>query len=275
MSVLIRRPTRAEMDVAVEWAAQEGWNLGVNDADIYYRYGTEGFLAAIQDGSPAGFHFSLFFEPAFAASGVFIVKPGLRNLTVGRDLGRAALVLLKDRNISAASVPAKVRNYRYVGFRVAHEMERCQGVTGPHPDARDLVELRGYPMEELARYDRLCFPADRARLLGLWLAQPGAVSLGIAREGILRGYGILRPAGTGFRVEPLYADDLETAVALLQSFVARVPAGEPFFLDVPGNNPAAVELRRSFALKPVFALTRMYSKFIPDVDGNRIYGEYL
>ena len=31
----IRNMTRAELDVLVEWAANEGWNPGVNDVDLF------------------------------------------------------------------------------------------------------------------------------------------------------------------------------------------------------------------------------------------------
>lgn len=31
----IRNMTRAELDVLVEWAANEGWNTGLHDAEVF------------------------------------------------------------------------------------------------------------------------------------------------------------------------------------------------------------------------------------------------
>ena len=36
---------RDELDVAVEWAAKEGWNPGLNDAQVFWDTDPEGFVA--------------------------------------------------------------------------------------------------------------------------------------------------------------------------------------------------------------------------------------
>ncbi len=33
--MVIRRMTRDELDTLVEWAAREGWNPGLDDADVF------------------------------------------------------------------------------------------------------------------------------------------------------------------------------------------------------------------------------------------------
>lgn len=275
MTLEIRRPTRAELDIAMDWTTTEGWNLGVHDAEFFYNYGTEGYLIALRNGEPVGFFGSILMEPAFAAADLFIVKPGLRNYFVGRDLGRAALRLIEDRNASAPAVKSKVRNYRFHGFKTAYGMERCEGVIGVYPADPGLVDLREIAAETLMAYDRICYPVDRARLITQWIHYPGAVALGLLKENGLAGYGVMRKAVSGFRIEPLYADDAAIAVRLLSALLARATPGDTFFLDLPDVNPGVAELRRRFALRPLFAMVRMFSKFIPDNDVTRIYGEYL
>jgi len=275
MSLEIRQPTRAELDIAMDWTTTEGWNLGVNDAEFFYHYGTEGYLIALRNGEPVGFFGSILMEPAFAAADLFIVKPGLRNYFVGRDLGRAALQLLEDRNASAPAVKGKVRNYKFHGFKIAYDMERCEGVIGTCLADPGLVDLKEIAAETLMAYDRICYPVDRARLMTQWINYPGAVALGLMQEGRLAGYGVMRKAVKGFRIEPLYADDATIAVRLLSALLAQASAGDTFFLDLPDINPGATELRRRFELRPLFGMVRMFSKFIPDNDVQRIYGEYL
>jgi hypothetical protein len=43
----IRPMTRDELDLAVEWAAQEGWNPGLADAECFHAADPEGFLIGV------------------------------------------------------------------------------------------------------------------------------------------------------------------------------------------------------------------------------------
>ena len=46
----IRPLTREEFDIAVEWAANEGWNPGLHDADVFWKTDPEGYVGAELDG---------------------------------------------------------------------------------------------------------------------------------------------------------------------------------------------------------------------------------
>ena len=48
----IRTMTRAEVDIAVDWAALEGWNPCVHEADCLYRAYPQGFFVGLLDGEP-------------------------------------------------------------------------------------------------------------------------------------------------------------------------------------------------------------------------------
>ena len=56
----VRAMTRDEVDVAVDWAAAEGWNPGLHDAGAFHAADPDGFLAGALDGemvasiSPSG-----------------------------------------------------------------------------------------------------------------------------------------------------------------------------------------------------------------------------
>ena len=49
----IRAMTAAEVDIAVGWAAAEGWNPGLDDARCFRAEDPDGFLMAFLDGEPA------------------------------------------------------------------------------------------------------------------------------------------------------------------------------------------------------------------------------
>ena len=46
--------TRAELDTLVGWAADEGWNPGLNDAQIFWDTDPQGFVAAELGGELIG-----------------------------------------------------------------------------------------------------------------------------------------------------------------------------------------------------------------------------
>ena len=41
----IRKMTRRELDIALDWAAAEGWNPGIHDGNCFYAADASGFLA--------------------------------------------------------------------------------------------------------------------------------------------------------------------------------------------------------------------------------------
>jgi hypothetical protein len=50
---LVRTMSRAELDLAVEWATAEGWNPGLQDATAFHAADPGAFLVACRDDHPA------------------------------------------------------------------------------------------------------------------------------------------------------------------------------------------------------------------------------
>jgi hypothetical protein len=168
-------------------------------------------------------------------------------------------------------VLAQVGNYERSGFATAYYHLRYQGRSGGrHPAG--VVRLSAVPFDDVLAYDRRCFPAPRRGFLRGWLALPEYVALGFLREGRLAGYGVMRRSVEGFRIGPLFADDLGTAEALLQGLTAGTD--DVFYLDVPDEaaNPAAAQLVGRFGMKEVWRCARMYTRGRPGLDVGRIFG---
>jgi len=51
-AIAYRRATRDELNLAVEWAAGEGWNPGLHDADLFWDTDPDGFVCAERNGEP-------------------------------------------------------------------------------------------------------------------------------------------------------------------------------------------------------------------------------
>jgi ribosomal protein S18 acetylase RimI-like enzyme len=249
-NLVVRRMTEADLALAIEWVASEGWNPGLHDAHCFYAADSRGFFVGELDGAPAGCVSAVRYGSGFGFLGLYIVKAEHRGQGFGLELWQAALDHLGGRVIGLDGVLAQQENYRKSGFRLAFRNIRQKG-RGGGAAPPGLIDLPAIPIEEILRYDETAFPAPRADFLKSWIGQPQAVALGVVNGQRLRGYGVLRACREGFKIGPLFADDDVTADRLFAGLMARAP-GAPVFLDTPEANPAAVTLAARYAITPIF-----------------------
>jgi Acetyltransferase (GNAT) domain/Acetyltransferase (GNAT) family len=269
-SFAVRKMAEADLALALEWAAAEGWNPGLHDAHCFYAADPQGFLVGERDGVPIGCVSAVRYGSGFGFLGLYIVKAEHRGQGFGLELWRAALDPLGDCVIGLDGVVAQQENYRKSGFRLAFRNIRQQG-RGGGAARPGLTDLAAIPIEEILRYDDTAFPAPRAEFLESWIGQPQAVALGVVDGRRLKGYGVLRASREGFKIGPLFADDEETAERLFSGLLARAP-GAAAFLDTPEANPAAVALAARHAMAPVFETARMYKNGSPEMRFERCFG---
>ena len=272
----IRTMTRAEVDELVEWAAQEGWNPGLHDADIFWRTDPDAFIAAELDGELIGGGAITSYAGKFGFMGFFIVKPAFRSRGLGNTLWHWRKEHLLQRLVPGAAIGMDgVFNmqpyYAKGGFVFSHRDIRFQatGVAAP-PDA-SVSPLAGIPFEEVLAYDSDCFPTPRPRFLQAWIEQADSLALGVRQDGELAGYGVIRSCREGCKIGPLFADDAMIAERLFNALSAFAP-GEPVFLDVPENNLDAMELAKRHGMVEVFGCARMYLGPMPALPAQRIFG---
>ncbi|MDD9886764.1 MAG: GNAT family N-acetyltransferase [Gammaproteobacteria bacterium] len=269
----IRPMTEDEVGLAIEWAALEGWNPGLNDAACFYAADPEGFLVGLLDGEPIAAISAVRYGETFGFLGLYIVKPQYRGRGYGLQIWKAAMDRMQGRNIGLDGVVEQQENYRKSGFRRAHRNARYEG-TGGRPFGRDgdVVELSAVPFSEVGDYDRLFFPDVRTRFLKAWTGQSEGASLGVRADGKLAGYGVIRPCRAGYKIGPLFADTPALAQTLFSALTARVPAGAPVCLDVPETNPQAAALARRHQMKVVFETVRMYTGAFPELPMDKLFG---
>lgn len=274
--LVMRAMTRAELDTLVDWAAKEGWNPGIHDADIFWQTDPEGFVAAELDGELIGGGSIVSYDGRFGFMGFFIIRPEHRS----QGLGTKLWFHRRDRLISRLQAPVVIGMdgvfamqdfYAQGGFVLSHRDLRYEGVGVSAAPTEFLVDLGEVPFAELARYDATHFPAPRERFLRAWIAQPGSRALAAVVDGALRGYGVIRSCRQGYKIGPLFAVDGATADALFSGLGDFAP-GAPIFLDVPENNPQALALAQRHGLREVFGCARMYYGPPPALPHQEIFG---
>jgi GNAT superfamily N-acetyltransferase len=269
----IRTMTRQQVATAVEWAAAEGWNPGLGDAECFYATDPGGFLVGLLDDTPIATISVVRYGASFGFLGLYIVDPPHRGRGYGLRLWNAGLAHLAGRTIGLDGVVAQQANYRKAGFTLAYRNIRYRGGANATDDLDSrIVPLSSLPFEAVNEYDRVLFGADRRAFLQCWMAERHGKAIGLVRNGELAGYGVIRAARAGRKIGPLFADDPEVAAALFDGLVAGMARDAPVYLDTPQANADAVALAQRQRMEIVFETARMYTGVAPRLPLQRIYG---
>lgn len=278
----IRSMTRSEVDVLVGWAVREGWNPGRHDAELFWATDPQAFVGAEIDGQLIGGGAITSYDGEYGFMGFFIVEPEFRGHGLGNTLWRAMSERLLARlrpgsSIGLDGVFGMQDYYAEGGFVFSHRDIRYRLDVPASLRAcasageGDVLRLDTDDLDDVAAYDRTCFPAPRRAFLRGWIVQPEGLALGLRRAGKLSGYGVVRRCGEGCKIGPLFANDLQAARALY-SGLAEFAAGGSLFLDVPENNPDALVLPGEMGMVEVFGCARMYLGGAPAIATHKVFG---
>ena len=254
-----RTMTEDEVALAVKWAAAEGWNPGLRDAQCFYQSDPEGFFCATIDGKIVGTISVVNYDDRFSFFGLFIVDPAFRGHGIGMKLYRYAMNHAASRIVGADGVISMVDNYEKNGGLFLHYRNARYEGTGGGNMPEGLTPVRDVQFDDLLAYDSAHFQARRERFLQCWIRQQGHYGLAMLDDdGRISGYGVRRICHTGHKIGPLFARDRMSAELVLDGLIAGIP-GEAFYLDIPMPNTAAVALVESRGMMPVFSTARIYS----------------
>ncbi|AFZ35342.1 GCN5-related N-acetyltransferase [Stanieria cyanosphaera PCC 7437] len=273
----IRPMTSSEVQLALDWAAQEGWNPGLHDATSFYATDPAGFLIAELEGEQIGCISVVRYNSKFGFIGLYIVKPQWRGLGYGLQLWQTAWQQLISRldsenfSIGLDGVLEKESTYHQAGFTAAYRHVRyVYEPISSNSVPSDVISLTDVPLKQIILYDTKFFPASRPQFLSPWIHFAEA-AYGIVSGDRLCGYGVLRSCRQGFKIGPLFADTFEIADSLFRALTYHAE-GQPVFIDIPDVQPALPVLIQRYCLESVFTCVRMYRGNVPNLDVERIFG---
>ncbi|MGX1976042.1 GNAT family N-acetyltransferase [Streptomyces kronopolitis] len=256
------------------WAADEEWNPGRGDTACFHPTDPAGFFVGRRAGRTVSAVSVVNYSDAYAFLGYYLVHPDHRGQGLGLATWRAAVPHAGARTVGLDAVPAQQSTYERAGFTPAYETVRYGGRPArpgtPTPDTAT-VPVTGAHLDAVTDYDRRCFPADRPAFVTRWLTAPGHTARAVLRDGALAGYGVIRPARTGHRIGPLFADTPEDAETLFDALAASASPDAEIFLDIPGPRDAARALATARGLTPRSHTVRMYNGPIPPADQERTF----
>jgi GNAT superfamily N-acetyltransferase len=269
----IRTMRPGEIELALEWARQEGWNPGVDDALDFYNTDPSGFLVGVVREVPVGCISVVKYGDDFAFLGLFMVHPDFRGRGYGKKLWERGIASAEGRTIGLDGVLAQQADYQRAGFETAYRTVRYGGFPKA-PPANGIVATPIAPdrLEGLQRYDAANFPQARRTFVSLWCGAPAKrKSVVVRSSGKIRGYGTIRRCFEGHKIGPLFANDADIASAILSTLIPAAK-GNRIYIDVPADNIEGVLLAESLGLEPVFETARMYRGPAPALPIKRIFG---
>lgn len=254
MQITTMRPD--DLALALDWAADEGWNPGLGDAMAFRAADPGGFLIGRVAGEPIACISIVRHAPDFAFLGLYICRPAWRGRGHGLALWQAAMALAGARTVGLDGVPAQQANYARSGFVAAGRTTRYLGTLPGTPPDGMTPAARLVPAA--AALDRAASGVTRAAFLAAWLADtPTRRSLALLEAGGLMGFGTVRRCREGLKVGPLLARSPAAAERLLHALAGLFP-DRPLALDVPESATDALDLVQSFGMRPAFETARMY-----------------
>jgi len=276
---LVIKPADIENFVtAIEWAAAEGWNPGIDDLEAFYSADRSGFIMGFIDGVPVSSISVIKYGENFGFLGFYIVRPDLRGSGIGLATWNAGMAYLEGRAIGLDGVADQQSNYRKSGFEYVCSNIRYCGIPVSMHSLKSALKIEDVTLRsasEIIAYDSAFFPAPRGEFIRHWI-QEGSHGSRIAKcvksgDKII-GYGVIRKCRSGFKIGPLFCDDEDVADALFCSLVNAVGPDVEVNLDVPNINMQAVNLAERYGLKPAFETARMYKGGAPDLTQARVFG---
>ena len=268
----IRPMQPSDLDKVIQWTSEEGWNLGLNDGRAFLVADPTGLFVACLDDDPVAAISAIKYGDTIGFVGLYIVRADLRGQGMGYPLWKAAMASLEGRTVGLDAVVAQQGNYARSGFEMAFNTTRYTGMPQVLEPINPCVQCIGEELiDRVLDYDWAFFPASREAFLKHWLLQHSPYSVAYVEEGVVKGFGAIRPAESGYKIGPLSAENEYIAESIFCSLVAWTD-GATVILDVPQPNKVGTLLAESYGLTPLFETARMYRGTAPDLPLAKIFG---
>ena len=264
------------LETLIKWAGEEGWNPGLNDAEVFWKTDPDGYYGYYYNGELIAGGSIVSYDKKFGFMGFFIVKPEYRSHGIGRKLWyqrRNALIsrLNKGATIGMDGVIAMQHFYKKGGFEIEFRDERHEKKGQKFEVNKNISPIEEKDLDSVLAYDRQCFGFSRQQFLIPWLKQKNTKAFKFIKDRKLTGFAIIRKANKGYKVCPLFADNAEVAEELYKACLNSV-VNEPLYLDIPMINQNAAALIKKYNTCYVFECARMYYGKPPEMEINKVYG---
>ncbi len=250
--------TISDLETVLDWAAQEGWNPGLADAEAFYAADPKGFFVAKRGGDLIAAISVVNHGPEDAFLGLYICRPECRGQGIGLSLWNHALKHAGKRSVGLDGVPAQEGNYRVSGFVRTGASLRYEG----RWPARNVAGIRAATKSDtdaLIALDARAGGVLRLDFMSAWAARNDHLraSRVLMRDDRITGFATWRACLEGTKIGPIVASATANALDLIADIADLRPEG-PLYIDVPESNSALRAELETAGFTVSFSTARMY-----------------
>ncbi len=258
-----------ELQIVLNWAAEEGWNPGLDDAAPFFAADREGFFVKVIDDVPVAAISVVNHDPDFAFLGLYLCKPAFRGQGHGIALWRAGIAHAGTRCIGLDGVPEQQANYARSGFVKSDSTVRYEGYIERKdcPEARVATEV---DLPFLVSWDQKASGVQRRSFSMAWMTNTETrKTVVLARGSQIEGFATYRRCLSGAKIGPFHASSETDAMMLLASNPFSDRQG-PMIVDVQMTNPALAMLLEKHGFVEGFETARMFAG-VPPTQETSVY----
>lgn len=248
----------ADLKMVLSWAADEGWNPGLDDASAFHAADPNGFFLASVEGAPVAAVSVVNHDSENAFLGLYICRPEWRGQGIGFDTWKHGIIHAGRRSVGLDGVPDQEDNYRVSGFVRTGRSMRYEG-RWPAQVSSVIRPVTEEDAVKLVDLDARANGFARPRFLRAWLSSDGGTrqSRVLIKDGEIGGFATWRACRNGTKIGPIVAPDTQTVIELIAD-IAAMRASGPLVIDIPEENShLRVELEAAGFTVP-FVTARMY-----------------
>lgn len=264
MNTSIRELNAEGVSSLIEMAAAEGWNPGLDDAQVFRRVDPSGFLHLTLDGEFAAGISVIRYEADYSFLGLYICQPVHRGKGLSLALWQAGLERLQGTVTGLDGVVEQQANYQKSGFDFAYRNIRYQGSVelGNDSSAETDSSVRlatANDVDQIVALDTRVSGLMRHAYLAAWSAEtPHRKTFVTRADSDITGMVTIRECLQGHKIGPLIANNSDMAEQLLLTAVRAMDA-KLVTIDIPELNQRSLNLAGKYGLKAVFETARMYN----------------
>ncbi|MCV6822933.1 MULTISPECIES: GNAT family N-acetyltransferase [Halocynthiibacter] len=257
----VRFETAALDDVRqmIDWAADEGWNPGVDDAEAFWSTDKHGFFVARIAREMVAAVSVVNHDDHVAFLGLYLCRPEFRGQGIGFALWKHGLEHAGTRCIGLDGVLAQEANYETSGFVKHGSVLRLQGrIPGCSMEQARLVNAM-HDGETVTRLDATATGYDRGQFLDQWVfnATPSRKTVVLETPGTLSGFATARACLEGIKVGPIVAKSTDDALVLLSAAASNF-SSELVTVDIPSRQKALLEALEKMGFTSSFQTAHMF-----------------
>jgi len=263
----IRTMTDEDIPFAVRLTDEMEWNMAPEDFKFNMQLEPQGCFVLSNGSERIGLITTISYD-RIGWFGNLIVAKAHRKKGAGKLLAKHAVDYLlgkKVKTVGIYSYTDKVAFYEKLGFESESEFVVLKGRSYSSPTTQKPTQAKQEHIQEIIRFDELCFGASRRKLLERVLENPKNSCYMHVEEGKILGYAVAKSYGDMAELGPLVCrkGHDEIAVDLLKACLSKL-RGLDVFLCAPEREHVILSLLNESGFSEEFRVTRMFFKpFVP------------